>query len=87
MGWTTWPSTSPWPCSASSRRAAGSSCTRAPKSDLAGFYDPCPTEEKQVLIKYLYQDVMHQVLAKEEETVKIPRSAHRLSSPEGVTFY
>lgn len=50
------------------------------KSHLAGLYDPCPSEEKQLLVKYSYQKALHQVLAKEEEPVKMPKNAHRLSS-------
>ena len=50
------------------------------KSDLVGFYDPNPSEvdEKQLLVRYLYQNLVHQVLIKDDESLKLPKTAHRL---------
>lgn len=50
------------------------------KSELAGFYDPAPTdEEKHLVIRYLYQDQVHQVVIPDREPAKIPKTAHRIS--------
>ena len=44
------------------------------KSDLAGFYDPCALlhdEQKHLLLRYSYQNTIHQVLLSDEEGLKI----------------
>ena len=50
------------------------------KSGLAGFYDPCPNqnEEKQLLIRYLYQGKVHYVQVEETSQLRIPRISHQL---------
>ena len=51
------------------------------KADLAGFYDPCALlheEPKHLLIRYSYQNCIHQLLLPDEEAVKMPKTAHRL---------
>lgn len=61
------------------------------KTDLAGFYDPCaPTTlemirqqeerdpEKHLLIRYLYQNLEHQVIIGDSEGVKLPKTSHKL---------
>ena len=51
------------------------------KADLAGFYDPCALlhdEQKHLLIRYSYQNSIHQVLLQDEEGSKIPKTAHRM---------
>jgi len=51
------------------------------KADLAGFYDPCALlheEQKHLLIRYSYQNCIHQLLLPDEEAVKMPKTAHRL---------
>ena len=52
------------------------------KSGLAGFYDPCSdeNEEKNLLIRYSYQGKLHQVLIKDSEQLRCPRSTHQLVS-------
>ena len=52
------------------------------KADLAGFYDPCALlhdEQKHLLIRYSYQNSIHQVLLPDEEGLKLPKTAHRMS--------
>ena len=52
------------------------------KADLAGFYDPCALlhdEQKHLLIRYSYQNSVHQVLLPDEEGLKLPKTAHKMS--------
>jgi len=52
------------------------------KADLAGFYDPCALlhdEQKHLLIRYSYQNSIHQVLLPDEEGLKLPKTVHRMS--------
>ena len=52
------------------------------KADLAGFYDPCALlhdEQKHLLLRYSYQNAIHQVLLSDEEGLKIPKTAHRMA--------
>eukprot|EP00095_Tigriopus_kingsejongensis_P005439 maker-scaffold224_size251237-snap-gene-0.18 protein:Tk05439 transcript:maker-scaffold224_size251237-snap-gene-0.18-mRNA-1 annotation:"-like protein subfamily c member 11" len=50
------------------------------KYDLGGFYDPCPLEEdKSLLVRYLYQGQVHQVVICDQDPVRLPKNAHRLS--------
>ena len=52
------------------------------KADLAGFYDPCALlhdEQKHLLIRYSYQNSIHQVLLPDEEGLKLPKTIHRMS--------
>ena len=49
------------------------------KASLAGFHDPAPTdEEKRLLVRYLYQGRPHQVVIGDLESLRLPRTAHRL---------
>lgn len=51
------------------------------KYELAGFYDPCPLDdEKSLLLRYLYQGRVHQVVISDNEPVKLPKNGHRLSN-------
>ena len=53
------------------------------KADLAGFYDPCALlhdEQKHLIIRYSYQNATHQVLLPDEDALKVPKTAHRLST-------
>ena len=52
------------------------------KADLAGFYDPCALlhdEQKHLLIRYSYQNSVHQVLLPDEEGLKLPKTVHKMS--------
>jgi len=49
------------------------------KSSLPGVWDPCPGEDKWLLIRYTFQGVRHQLFCQEKEAVKLPRTAHRMS--------
>lgn len=53
------------------------------KADIAGFYDPCALlhdEQKHLLVRYSYQNAIHQVLLPDEDAIKMPKTAHRMSS-------
>ena len=43
------------------------------QSNLSGFYDPCPEEEKMLRIRYLFRDAMHEVTYGDNEAVRIPK--------------
>jgi len=49
-----------------------------PKSSLPGVWDPCPGEDKWILIRYTFQGLRHQVFCPENEAVKLPKTAHRI---------
>lgn len=38
----------------------------------SGFYDPCPGDQKQLRIRYMFKNKMHQILINEEEELVIP---------------
>lgn len=42
------------------------------KSELPGFYDPCPGEEKELRITYTFREQPHEVTLKEEVEIRIP---------------
>ena len=48
------------------------------KADIPGFYDPCPGEDKQLLIRYLYKGAYHEVIVENHEALLIPQDSHRL---------
>ena len=52
------------------------------KSGLAGFFDPCNTDDeddsRHLLIRYSYQGKIHQTLIKDQEQLRCPRSTHQL---------
>lgn len=52
------------------------------KIGLAGFFDPCFASEdaKHLLIRYLYQGRLHQVLIQDNEQLRCPRLAHQLQA-------
>ena len=43
------------------------------QSNLSGFYDPCPEEEKMLRIRYFFREAIHEVTVGDEEPVKIPK--------------
>lgn len=45
------------------------------KANLLGFYDPAYGEEKQLYIRYLFKDKLHQVTIQDNEPLAIPRKA------------
>lgn len=56
--------------------------TESSKSNLSGFYDPCPEEEKMLRIRYLFRDAMHEVTYGDNEAVRIPKQSHKIRSGE-----
>jgi len=49
------------------------------KSSLPGVWDPCPGEDKWILIRYTFQNNRHQLFCPDSEAVKLPKSAHKIS--------
>ncbi|XP_023330820.1 dnaJ homolog subfamily C member 11 isoform X2 [Eurytemora carolleeae] len=49
------------------------------KCNLPGVWDPAPEDDKYILIKYLYQNSVHQVFCPETGSIKLPKTAHRIS--------
>ena len=48
------------------------------KSALPGVWDPCPGEDKWLLIRYTYQGTRHQIFCQDNDAVKLPKTAHRI---------
>jgi hypothetical protein len=46
------------------------------KANLAGFYDPCLGEEKQLFVRYMYGNKKHEVTVADRELLKIPCHSH-----------
>ena len=46
---------------------------RVLQSNLSGFYDPCPEEEKMLRIRYLFREALHEVTVSDTEPVRIPK--------------
>jgi len=49
------------------------------KGNLPGVWDPAPGEEKFILIKYRFQNSLHQIFCAENEAIKLPKNSHRIS--------
>ncbi|XP_065676509.1 dnaJ homolog subfamily C member 11-like [Hydra vulgaris] len=54
--------------------------TDATKSQLNGFYDPCPGEDKYLKISYEFRDAVHEAVFNDTEHVRIPKQSHRIST-------
>ncbi|XP_059765647.1 dnaJ homolog subfamily C member 11 [Balaenoptera ricei] len=54
--------------------------TEASKAGLPGFYDPCVGEEKNLKVLYQFRGVLHQVMALDSETLRIPKQSHRIDA-------
>jgi len=37
-----------------------------------GFFDPCPGQEKQLRVRYLFKDKIHQAVVNDNDELKIP---------------
>lgn len=48
------------------------------KAGLVGFYDPCIGEPKQLYIKYLFQESLHEVTFNDDALVGIPKPSHKI---------
>ncbi|XP_074162480.1 dnaJ homolog subfamily C member 11 [Sminthopsis crassicaudata] len=54
--------------------------TEASKAGLPGFYDPCVGEEKSLKVLYQFRGVLHQVMASDNEALRIPKQSHRIDT-------
>ncbi|XP_004705251.1 dnaJ homolog subfamily C member 11 [Echinops telfairi] len=54
--------------------------TEASKAGLPGFYDPCMGEEKNLKVLYQFRGVLHQVMALDNEALRIPKQSHRIDA-------
>ncbi|XP_030363929.1 dnaJ homolog subfamily C member 11 isoform X2 [Strigops habroptila] len=54
--------------------------TEASKAGLPGFYDPCVGEEKSLKVLYQFRGVLHQVMAADNEALRIPKQSHRIDA-------
>lgn len=43
------------------------------QAGLPGFYDPCVGEEKNLKVLYQFRGVLHQVMALDNEALRIPK--------------
>jgi hypothetical protein len=50
------------------------------QSQLPGFYDPCVAEEKLLLVHYLFHSHVHEVVIKDNESLRIPKQCEYLIS-------
>jgi len=44
--------------------------------NLEGFYDPCLGEEKELTVRYLYKNKMHECVIPDSEQLAIPKRDH-----------
>lgn len=49
------------------------------KASILGFYDPCIGQEKQLYIKYLFQDKLHEVTMLDLDAVALPLASHKIN--------
>jgi len=50
------------------------------KSQLAGFFDPCPGEAKKLKIAYLFKGELHESVFGDLEPVRLPKMSHRVET-------
>lgn len=48
------------------------------QAGLPGFYDPCVGEEKNLKVLYQFRGVLHQVMALDNEALRIPKQCEYL---------
>ena len=42
------------------------------QSDLPGFYDPCPGQDKSLYIRYTFRNRPHQVTYDDKDPIRLP---------------
>lgn len=47
------------------------------RRELPGFYDPCPGEEKVLLVRYRFRGIPHEATFTDDEAVRLPQERHR----------
>lgn len=47
------------------------------KSKYLGFYDPCPDKNKKLIIRYLYQEILHEWIFEDLDEINLPQRFHR----------
>lgn len=50
------------------------------KANLLGFFDPCIGEHKQLYIRYLFRDKLHEVTINDPDAVSLPLRSHRIDA-------
>lgn len=56
------------------------------KSDLPGFYDPCPGQEKSLYIRYNFRNRPHQVTYEDKDPIRLPLQRHVMQDEKDESF-
>ncbi|XP_022337606.1 dnaJ homolog subfamily C member 11-like [Crassostrea virginica] len=56
------------------------------KSDLPGFYDPCPGQDKSLYIRYTFRNRPHQVTYDDKDPIRLPLQRHVMQDERDESF-